>query len=194
MYIYKTTNTLNGKIYIGLSTTSVDSTKTYYGSGTLIKKAISKYGKENFTKEILERDITDRDILCTLEIQYISEYNSTDRTIGYNLTHGGDGTGGLEFSQERRDKIGKANSGPSSPKKYKASLYNMAKARSAIKNFTKSDKTKSKISDTIRGKRWYHDPINNSNSGQYHAPPNGWILGRGSKCNRPSGLTYKKSK
>lgn len=50
-YIYKTTNLINGRIYIGLKTGEFNS--DYFGSGVLIKRAIKKYGKENFRIRVL---------------------------------------------------------------------------------------------------------------------------------------------
>ena len=50
--IYKITNILNGKIYIGKHSTT-DINDGYMGSGKYIKRAISKYGVENFVKDIL---------------------------------------------------------------------------------------------------------------------------------------------
>ena len=50
MIIYLTTNNINGKKYIGLDTRN---NPNYYGSGTLITMALKKYGRKNFTKEIL---------------------------------------------------------------------------------------------------------------------------------------------
>lgn len=86
MIIYKTTNNVNGKIYIGKDSKN---NPEYYGSGLLISRAIIKYGKENFTKEIIEicteSNINDR------EIYWIEQYQSFNKNIGYNIAMGGDG-------------------------------------------------------------------------------------------------------
>jgi group I intron endonuclease len=91
MYIYKTTNLINNKIYIGQSSYPVEESTNYLGSGSILNRAIAKYGKDQFTKEILERDITNINDLNLREIYYIAKYNSTNDTIGYNITSGGTG-------------------------------------------------------------------------------------------------------
>jgi hypothetical protein len=85
MFIYKTTNNVNGKQYIGLCTRD---DKNYIGSGTLIKQAIKKYGKENFTREIIE-ECDDFETLCEREIYWIEKYNAVNSGNFYNLSYGG---------------------------------------------------------------------------------------------------------
>ena len=90
MYIYKTTNLVNGKIYIGQSTYESAGSVDYMGSGTTLEKAFKKYGKHNFKKEILI-DNVDPLNLNQIEIQLIAEYNARDKSIGYNIERGGGG-------------------------------------------------------------------------------------------------------
>jgi len=84
--IYKTTNLINGKYYIGQHYTSADD--GYFGSGKIIELSIKKHGKENFKREILEHctsiNVNER------EIFWIAELSATDKNIGYNITNGGD--------------------------------------------------------------------------------------------------------
>jgi group I intron endonuclease len=87
MQVYKITNIINNKIYIGKDTSN---NPNYFGSGILIKKSIKKYGIENFIKEIIE-ECNDNQTLCEKEKYWIKEYNSTNLTIGYNISKGGDG-------------------------------------------------------------------------------------------------------
>ena len=80
MFVYKITNQLNGRIYIGQH---VPNCNAYFGSGPLIKQAIDLYGKTNFTREIIER-CTSRGELNATERKWIIELNATDPEIGYN--------------------------------------------------------------------------------------------------------------
>ena len=82
-YIYKTTNLINNKIYIGQHKKSTFDNK-YYGSGKLITLAIKKYGKENFKVELI--DIADNlSELTEKEYYYIKLYKSSVKYNNYNL-------------------------------------------------------------------------------------------------------------
>lgn len=98
-YIYKITNKMNGKIYIGMTFRTVEqrmkehfwnayipSSHEYNG---LLGRAIRKYGKRNFQVETLEE--IDDEFLAQREIDYISLYDSFNKEKGYNLTIGGEG-------------------------------------------------------------------------------------------------------
>lgn len=98
MIIYEIRNKINGKSYIGQH--SSDELGTYWGSGKLIRKAIEKYGIENFERTILER-CSNKNELNEREKYWIKEKNSIKN--GYNLTEGG--TGGdtskfIDYSEE----------------------------------------------------------------------------------------------
>lgn len=88
MYIYKTTCLVNGKIYIGQTIKKLCKSSRYLGSGVRLCLAIKKYGKHNFTKEILKENIPNQRLLDAWEQVYIKKYNSTNPIIGYNLLKG----------------------------------------------------------------------------------------------------------
>lgn len=87
-YIYKTTNLVNGKIYIGLCRYKTIRKGIYYGSGTYLKLAIRKYGKINFKKEILDIAFSEEE-LFEKEKYWIKKLNARDPKVGYNFKEGG---------------------------------------------------------------------------------------------------------
>ena len=90
--IYQITNMVNNKIYIGKhSTNNLDD--GYLGSGTLIKKAILKYGKHNFAREILGEFDTYQDAFIR-EAELVDQ-KFIDNPDTYNIILGGQGGGGL---------------------------------------------------------------------------------------------------
>jgi group I intron endonuclease len=99
MVIYKTTNIVNGKFYIGQDSKNNPS---YLGSGVLLSKAIKKYGKENFIKEIIEVCSTKKE-LNEREKYWINRLESIDNSIGYNIAEGG--MGGNTYNDEIKKRI-----------------------------------------------------------------------------------------
>lgn len=88
-YIYKTTNKINQKIYIGKHQSSEYDDK-YFGSGKILRRAIEKYGLDNFTNEIIDTADTDEE-LNEKEKYYIEYYKNSYGKDCYNLAKGGDG-------------------------------------------------------------------------------------------------------
>jgi len=96
-YFYRITNGVNGKVYYGVhSTDNLDD--GYMGSGKLILRAIKKYGKENFTKDIL-KFFESREKLSEYEKQFVNESLVNDESC-YNLITGGlESQGLIEYSR-----------------------------------------------------------------------------------------------
>jgi len=93
--IYKITNKINGKMYIGQTRNSISTRFSEHRSqalrgskNSILYNAIRKYGIDNFEITLLE-DHIELESLDEREIYYISEYKSNDGHTGYNLTSGG---------------------------------------------------------------------------------------------------------
>lgn len=146
--IYKTTCLVNNKIYIGQSKNNKNS---YLGSGRIFLKAIKKYGRDNFIKEILiEGDFTQEEI-DNFEISFIKEHNSTNSNIGYNIRHGGNGN-----TDKTNRLIGKSSKNKIIPKdvRDKISKSKLGKKASAE---TKLNMSKSKIGNSNRKGKTHSD-------------------------------------
>ena len=95
MIIYKITNKLNNKVYIGLTTQSLEKRWISHkaegkrGNKKPLYAEIRKYGIENFIIEEIDH-ATSLEELGELERKYIKQFDSTNRNNGYNLTYGGE--------------------------------------------------------------------------------------------------------
>lgn len=92
MVVYKITNLINGKCYIGKDK---HNNPNYLGSGRRINSAIKKYGKENFIKEILEYCNT-YDELRDREVYWIKKFNAAVSPDFYNIAEENFGVGNFK--------------------------------------------------------------------------------------------------
>lgn len=111
-FIYKTTNLVNGKFYVGKHSTD-NLNDGYLGSGNFLKKAIKKNGRKNFKREILEKCLPCKFYINEKEKYWIKKLDAVKR--GYNLTNGGDGMLGFEYTVEQRLERSKRVSGKINP-------------------------------------------------------------------------------
>lgn len=148
MVIYKITNLLNGKIYIGKDSKN---NPKYFGSGRILKLSIKKNGIENFKKDIIDQCESESE-LNEKEIFWINHYKSTNKEIGYNLTFGGTG-GNTVLNEEQKiekyKKIREINLKLSSDERSKK--YGVNKGKIGI-NFH-SEETKKKLSESNTGEK-----------------------------------------
>ena len=147
MIIYKTTNLINGKIYVGQTTKIGAPYKSYFGSGQLIHRAIEKYGVKNFKKEILCK-CTTHDELNEQERYWISFLDSKNRKVGYNLESGGgyDPSYRPPTTEETKRKIGLASKGRLHSEKAK---LKMSKSHIGI---THTEESKQKMKDAWKNR------------------------------------------
>ncbi len=149
LLIYKITNKINGKCYVGQTTKSIEQRwkahcwQCNFNNNMIIYRAIKKYGKENFSIEKI-CDCQNQKELNESEVKYI-KYFDTMCPNGYNLCGGGGGTGIM--SDIVKKKISKAHIGK------KATPETREKLRISHLGFKVSDKTKRKLSKCFKGKK-----------------------------------------
>ena len=137
MYIYMIVNKINGNRYIGKRNKEPEKSTGYMGSGKIIKNAIRKYGKDNFSKVILEDDIKDKELLELLEVDYIYELKPE-----YNIAPGGGG--GHKHTKQSKRKIAKSNSDRVITKETRKKISKVHKGK------TLPLETRKKISDSVK--------------------------------------------
>lgn len=161
IFNYITTNLITGKQYIGMHCAKSLNDK-YYGSGVLILKAFKKYGKENFTREILAYcDTVDQ--AHKNEKVFIEKYN-TIHPNGYNLSPtGGLGSKGCHSKEAKMKMMGNKNAQgtiPSEETREKirrtkiGNTWGFQKGHTLNVNKKHSEETKKKMSLAKTGNKW----------------------------------------
>lgn len=203
-FLYKTTNLLNEKFYIGIHSTN-NLNDGYLGSGKILKHSLKKYGKENFKIEILEF-FGSRELLMEKEKQLVNE-DLLKNINCMNLKTGGDG-GGRIWNDEHRKNF--TNSGLKNlylgtekvkqlhlDNEWKSFFSNQVREglkksgfnHSTFKGKKHNEQTKSKISKknsiTLKGEKnsqygtcWITNGIDNKKIKKEDPIPLNWYLGR----------------
>lgn len=140
---YITTNKINGKKYVGSHSANDIINDRYLGSGLCLLKAIKKYGKANFTRDILNKTSTFE--RAFENEKYLIQMYNTLLPNGYNLSP----TGGLgaigQFSEETKEKIRLANIGK------KISEETREKLRKSHLGIKPSIESRKKMSEAAKG-------------------------------------------
>lgn len=126
-YLYRITNVLNGKVYIGQTVNEKFrwiAHKSYAKQENPVQyvhRAMKKYGVENFTYEVIAQCLTQKDADGTEE-RLIEQYNSQGHERGYNIARGGNHAWNAGLSPELQPMYGKHHSEESKKKISKSNL------------------------------------------------------------------------
>ena len=149
--IYKITNTVNGKAYIGQTTDPERRIKEHFYPGSRryhLQNAIAKYGKDVFTVETLFENVP-LDDLDRLEKQAIKEHNTLVPN-GYNLRDGGHSC--YTLSLETRQKMSKKLKGRYVSPETRQKMSKASKSREAArKGWTHTPEVRKRISESLIG-------------------------------------------
>lgn len=148
--VYEHKNISNGKVYIGITSTSLERRCSKDGSGyknnLLFNRAIQKYGWDNFTHTILFEGLSLNDA-ARIERKLISEKQSNNPEYGYNISSGGEGgNAGCKASEKLKALKRERMSGSNNP------MYGRRGRDNPNFGKKRTEETKKKIGDVHRGK------------------------------------------
>jgi group I intron endonuclease len=159
--LYRTTNLLNFKIYVGVhKVADTTRSKKYLGSGDQIRAAIKKYGRENFIRETLAEFSSCADVYDAEAKLVNQEFVNRDDT--YNICLGG--RGGVNLTEEMKNKLRIANTGKKASPEAIAKMIksrtgqvrteeSKARMKAAQTGKVLSEATKAKISAAAKGRK-----------------------------------------
>jgi group I intron endonuclease len=178
--VYRTTNLIDGKFYIGVHQTS-NQDDHYLGSGKWIRRAIKKYGAENFVKEVLY-SFDSKEEAYTKEKQLVTEEVLNSGSC-YNLKIGGEG--GWDFA--RKSLLDKFPNGVQYGRTHsKETKSRISNSRTGL---IATEETKMKMSLALKGKyvgekskgygtKWISNGIEEKQISKSENLPAGWQYGR----------------
>ena len=178
-YLYKITNKINHRFYIGAHSTK-DLNDGYMGSGKSLKLAIQKYGIENFSKEIIEVFHSAKEMYAREEC--VVNNLLVENKKSYNMKIGG--KGGWESHRQETKKI--------LSEKRKSFYENGGEHPKGMLGKKHKEETKKHVSEVMKekgsmiGKKGLEHPAGGTkwyNNGKKHLrtdehPGDGWIEGR----------------
>ena len=153
-FIYMTTNLITGEKYIGKHYGTEDD--SYLGSGKILQRAILKYGKENFKRDILyiSKNSEENNLK---EKEFIKKFNAIEDRTFYNIAEGGDGGDifhilPIEQQEQLKEKARLRCSGSGNPMYGKHhSEKTKDKLRQIDKSYTKSQEYRDNMSKIKSG-------------------------------------------
>lgn len=165
MYIYKATNKINGKCYIGRTVKKFEKRKSEHLQESKMDRknshfynAINKYGWDNFDWEIIE-ECNDENLLREKEIYHIDKNKSNNRTYGYNKLDGGPGRSGYKQSENCKKRMRENN--PMFDKSVSQKVTNTKKMNGDWDNFKWKDRYNPEREKELRN--WHSNYMKKNN-------------------------------
>jgi len=158
--IYKITNTVNGKIYVGSSINlhrrSIEhfwELRKKQHSNQHLQNSFNMFGEDAFSFEVLEY-VLDVNKLLEREQYYIDKLNACDDAVGYNICPKAGNMLGVPCSEERKQKISLANKGRKRSKEFCERMSKMKKGENHPFFGKKRPKEfGQKISEKLKGRK-----------------------------------------
>ncbi len=163
--VYRITNKINGRYYIGKTNLFRWTEGTYRGSGNAIKNAVKKYGVDAFTREIVLKTMNEEEAY-----EWEADMIDLDCPLIYNISPGGSGWHSGEyhplwgkerqpFTETHRERLSKSHMGE------KNAMYGVKLTGEKNHSF---------------GKKYYHNPETGKTTrlGADDIIPEGFVLGR----------------
>lgn len=208
--VYKITNLVNQKIYIGYTGKKPEERLKGHVYGAIknpdshyrLARAIRKYGPENFITEAIYQSHDKNHVANEMEDFFIQQYNSMDESIGYNMAPGGQG-GDIKSKEQKRQLSEKMKvDNPSFNEDVRLSIANSVSLLHQSghyqnnENWVKSfEANKQRFIDNNPGKNKSKDTINKiaeSQKNRYIERPESFCFGEKNHWYGTNGIFYSK--